>query len=93
MHEFPGVPPCSAYCRTRTTALLLAYCLAWLAALLGLSVIAAAGIPMWMIKSIGHWTSNAYCAINELMSVTDAACQPPWDANGQPTVYQPTTFH
>lgn len=53
---------------------------------------AAARIPVWMIKSLGHWTSNAYLsyihrsprltpAITELMARTDATNQPPWNAD------------
>ena len=53
---------------------------------------AAARIPAWMIKTLGRWNSNAYLsyihssplltpAINQLMSRTDAANQPPWDAD------------
>ena len=53
---------------------------------------AAARIPVWMIKSLGRWTSNAYLcyihrsprltpAITELMARTDATNQPPWNAD------------
>jgi len=50
---------------------------------------AAAGIPVWMIKSSGCWTSNVYLSyihrspsltptINKLMAQTN---QSPWDAD------------
>ena len=53
---------------------------------------AAAGIPSWIIKSLGRWASNAYLtyihrspsltpAVIELMSRTDATNQPPWEAD------------
>ena len=59
---------------------------------------AAAGIPSWMIKSLGRCASNAYlsyihrsprltpAAINKLMSRTDATNQIPWDADQQPAL-------
>jgi len=60
---------------------------------------AAAGIPSWIIKSQGRWSSNAYLsyvhcmptltpAVLELMSKTDATHQPPWEA-----VYPPYKTH
>jgi len=51
---------------------------------------AAAGLPAWMIKSLGRWSSNAYLsyihrqpqltsAIHQLLARTDASNQVPWD--------------
>jgi len=51
---------------------------------------AAAGLPAWMIKSLGRWASNAYLsyihcqpsrtpAIHRLLAHTDASNQPEWD--------------
>ena len=51
---------------------------------------AAAGLPAWMIKSLGRWSSNAYLsyihcqpsrtlAIHHLLAHTDASNQPEWD--------------
>jgi len=53
---------------------------------------AAAGIPSWIIKSLGRWASNAYLtyihrspslmpAIMELMSRTDTTNQASWEAD------------
>jgi len=53
---------------------------------------AAAGLPTWLIKAMGRWSSDAYqtyihCpasilqSIPQLLSKTDAAVQPPWDPN------------
>ena len=51
---------------------------------------AAAGLPTWLIKAMGRWSSDAYqsyihCPNNTLQSIprilsrTDATQQPPWD--------------
>ena len=51
---------------------------------------AAAGLPAWIIKSLGCWSSNVYIsyihrqphltpAIHQLLSCTDASNQLPWD--------------
>ena len=51
---------------------------------------AAAGLPAWMNKSLGRWSSNAYLsyihcqpsrtpAIHRLLAHTDASNQPEWD--------------
>ena len=51
---------------------------------------AAAGLPAWLIKNLGRWTSNAYLTyihqqpaltskIYKLLSHTDAFTQPIWD--------------
>ena len=50
----------------------------------------AAGLPAWIIKNLGHWSSNACLsyihrqphltpAIHQLLSLTDASNQLPWD--------------
>ena len=58
---------------------------------IGAAVTAApAGLPAWMIKSLGRWASNAYLsyircqpsrtpAIHRLLTHTDASNQPEWD--------------
>jgi len=51
---------------------------------------AAAGLPVWLIKTLGRWSSNAYLTyihqqpsitskIYELLSRTDATDQPTWE--------------
>ena len=51
---------------------------------------AAAGIPAWLIKTLGRWSSNAYMdyircprtalsAVPRILSNTDAIYQPSWD--------------
>ena len=51
---------------------------------------AEAGHPAWIIKSLDHWSSNAYLsyiycqphlipAIHQLLSRTDESNQLPWD--------------
>ena len=51
---------------------------------------AAAGIPAWLIKTLGRWNSNAYLAyircpstilsaVPHVLSGVDATHQPPWD--------------
>ena len=53
---------------------------------------AVAGLPAWLIKAMGRWSSDAYqtyihCptsilqSIPHLLSQTDATQQPPWDPN------------
>ena len=53
---------------------------------------AVAGLPAWLIKAMGRWSSDAYhtyihCPTSilqsnpRLLSQTDAAQQPPWDPN------------
>jgi len=53
---------------------------------------AAAGLPAWIIKSLGRWSSNAYLSyihrqpsltptIHQLLSRTDATNQPTWDSD------------
>ena len=53
---------------------------------------ASASLPVWMIKSLGHWVSNVYLSyihcspqltptITESMARTDATNQLPWNAN------------
>ena len=57
---------------------------------------AAAGLPAWLIKNLGRWTSNAYLTyihqqpaltskIYELLSHTDASSQPIWEPDSQAT--------
>lgn len=57
---------------------------------------AAAGLPSWLIKAMGRWSSDAYqsyiqCpasilqSIPQLLSQTDAALQPPWDPHANYT--------
>ena len=54
------------------------------------TTVAAAGLPTWLIKAMGRWSSDAYqtyiqCpasspqAIPRVLSRTNAAQQPPWD--------------
>ena len=51
---------------------------------------AAAGLPTWLIKQLGRWSSNAYMSyihcqpslstqVYELLSRTDASKQPTWE--------------
>ena len=51
---------------------------------------AAAGIPAWLIKTLGRWNSNAYLAyirchstilsaVPRVLSSVNATHQPPWD--------------
>ena len=55
---------------------------------------AAAGLPAWLIKNLGRWSSNAYLTyihqqpsltskIYELLSRTDASGQPTWEPDSQ----------
>jgi len=55
---------------------------------------AAAGQPVWLIKNLGRWSSNAYLTyihqqpsltpkIYELLSHTDASKQPTWELDTQ----------
>ena len=57
---------------------------------------AAAGLPAWLIKHLGRWSSNAYLTyihqqpaltsqIYELLSHTDASNQPIWEPDSQAT--------
>ena len=55
---------------------------------------AAAGLPVWLIKNLGRWSSDAYLnyihqqpsltsEIYKLLSRTDASQQPTWDPDNQ----------
>ena len=57
---------------------------------------AAAGLPPWLIKNLGRWSSNAYLTyihqqpaltsrIYELLSHTDASSQPIWEPDSHAT--------
>lgn len=57
---------------------------------------AAAGLPAWLIKNLGRWTSNAYLTyihqqpaltskIYKLLSRTDASNQPIWEPDSDTT--------
>ena len=57
---------------------------------------AAAGLPAWLIKHLGRWSSNAYLTyihqqpaltsqIYELLSHTDASNEPIWEPDSQAT--------
>ena len=56
--------------------------------------VAADGLPAWLIKNLGRWSSNAYLKyiyqqpslsskIYELLSYTDASNQPTWEPDSQ----------
>ena len=62
------------------------------------TTVAAAGLPIWLIKKLGRWTSNVYrsyihcpatvtSSVPKILSYTDASNQATWNADKSETNY------